>query len=367
MTSPIRILLQTTIPPTANDWSIARFGKLAALLREQRHPDGRPQFDVVARDREALGRADPVLSRLDRSSFDELWLFAVDEGDGLTAEDSDGITRFREAGRGLMVTRDHMDLGCSICQLGGVGKAHHFHSHNLDPDESRRRSDDPYTTHISWPNFHSGANGDFQAIAAVGSLHPVLQDPSSPSGAIRYLPCHPHEGAVDAPGDEPARVIARGRSKVTGAHFNLAVAFEASEGGGRAIAESTFHHFVDYNWDTRLGCPSFVDEPTGSGMQTEPQALRDTHRYAVNIAEWLAGARRARPPAPRRRALFRDRVRRAIELAPVGAVGVVIGRGAYDGLAVGGDRKIGMMRAGHRDPRYERPVGTDHGEASASI
>lgn len=290
MTRPIRILLQTTIPPTADDWSIARFGRLNALLLEQRRADGSPTFKVTARDRGPLGRPDPILSKLDSSEFDELWLFAVDEGDGLTEEDCYAIGRFRSSGRGLMVSRDHMDLGSSICSLGGVGKAHYFHSRNLDPDPSRRVIDDPYSTHISWPNYHSGANGDYQEITLIGPTHPVLVDPGSPTGAIRYLPAHPHEGAVGAPGDEPARAIAHGTSKVTGSRFNLMVAFESSERGGPAIAESTFHHFADYNWDTRLGAPSFVNEPPGNGMQTNRQALADTHRYVVNVALWLGGA-----------------------------------------------------------------------------
>ena len=87
-----------------------------------------------------------------------------------------------------------------------------------------------------------------------------------------------------APADEPARVIARGKSKVTGTSFNLVVAFEPSERAGPAIAQSTFPHFADYNWDTRAGCPSFVDEPAGSGMRIKAQALRDTRRYAINVA-----------------------------------------------------------------------------------
>lgn len=286
----IQILLQTTIPPIGDNWSIARFSRLTELLRTHRDSDGRVTFNVVARDRERLGQPDSILSRLDETGFDELWLFAVDEGDGLTPEDCGGITRFRRAGRGLFVTRDHMDLGSSLCSLGGVGKAHHFHTRNLDPDQSRRVIDDPFSTQISWPNFHSGANGDFQEVAIVAPPHPVLADRDSPTGAIRFLPAHPHEGDVDAPDDEPARVIARGKSKVTGKSFNLAVAFEPSIRGGPAVAQSTFHHFADYNWDTRLGCPSFVTEPPGNGMQTEQQALPDTHRYAVNVALWLAGA-----------------------------------------------------------------------------
>ncbi|MFC0573826.1 hypothetical protein [Paraburkholderia solisilvae] len=286
----IKILLQTTIPTAGNDWSIDRFSQLTELLRTHRNDDGQLIFEVVARDRDPHGEPDSVLSRLDESGFDQLWLFAVDEGNGLTPEDCAGITRFRQAGRGLLVTRDHMDLGSSLCTLGGVGKAHHFHTRNLDPDESRRVVDDPYTTYISWPNFHSGANGDFQDVTIVGPTHPVLTNPDSPTGTIRFLPAHPHEGAVGAPADEPARVIARGKSKVTGTSFNLAVAFEPSTQGGPGIAQSTFHHFADYNWDTRHGCPSFVTEPPGNGMQTEPHALPDIHRYSVNVALWLAGA-----------------------------------------------------------------------------
>src|SRR5262249_60547373 len=115
-----------------------------------------------------------------------------------------------------------MDLGSSVCELGGVGKAHYFHSKNLDPDASRHQIDDPYTAYISWPNFHSGANGDYQLVETVGPDHPVLASEQSPGGRIRFLPAHPHEGGVGAPEDEAARVILRGTSKVTGARFNIA-------------------------------------------------------------------------------------------------------------------------------------------------
>ena len=285
---PIKILLQTTIPTTKDDWSIARFHALAGFLRDQRDSSGPKLFDVTARDRDPLGAPDSLLSKLDQSDFDELWLFAVDTGNGLTSEDCQAITRFRASGRGLMVTRDHMDLGSSICNLGGVGKAHYFHSLNLDPDPSKREIDDPYTTYISWPNFHSGANGDYQLIEVTGPIHPVLADLDSPTGAIRYLPAHPHEGAVGAPDGEHARVIATGTSAVTGHRFNISVAFEPGPGRGPAIAESTFHHFADYNWNSDAGAPSFVSEPAGCTMTQLPQALTDTQRYVRNIALWLA-------------------------------------------------------------------------------
>ena len=142
MNRPIKILLQTTIPPTADDWSIARFSRLARSLREECGPDGLPLFEIVARDREPTGAPDSVLSKLDQSDFDQLWLFAVDTGDGLTVEDCRAVSNFCRLGHGLMVTRDHMDLGCSICALDGVGAAHHFHTKNIDPN-GRQEPDDP--------------------------------------------------------------------------------------------------------------------------------------------------------------------------------------------------------------------------------
>lgn len=284
---PTRILLQTTIAKTEDDWSIARFGLLRDLLAAASDDAGRPLYAVEARDRAAMGEPDPVLSRLDESDFDQLWLFAVDVGDGLTEADCGAISRFRAAGGGMMVTRDHMDLGSSVCTLGGVGAAHHFHTRNPEPDTGRHIRDDEETQAISWPNYRSGANGDYQLIRPLEPLHPVLADPASPTGALRYLPAHPHEGAVMAPKDADARVIMTGRSQSTGRDFNLAVAFEADAQGGRAIAQSTFHHFADYNWDLSRGSPSFVSETPGEGMAREPQALRDTHRYVLNIAAWL--------------------------------------------------------------------------------
>jgi hypothetical protein len=84
-----------------------------------------------------------------------------------------------------------------------------------------------------------------------------------------------------------ARVIATGSSKVTGHTFNIAVAFTEGPKLGRAIAQSTFHHFADYNWDISSGCPSFVSETPGDGLIKNLQAAADTQRYAINVAKWL--------------------------------------------------------------------------------
>lgn len=100
---PIRILLQTTIPTTEDDWHVGRFSLLRDHLAGLSDSAGRPLCEVTARDRGANSDGDDVvLSRLDASDFDELWLFAVDAGTGLTEADCRGTTRFRRRGGGLL-------------------------------------------------------------------------------------------------------------------------------------------------------------------------------------------------------------------------------------------------------------------------
>lgn len=295
MSKPIKILLQTTIPTIDDDWNINRFSMLRDLLSSITDENGEKIFEVTARNRESDQTGnDIVLSRLDETDFDELWLFAVDSGQGLTVADCEGITRFRQRGGGMLTTRDHQDLGSSLCTLGGVGRAHFFHTRHPEPDESRHVRDDQDTKGISWPNYHSGSNGNYQKIAPTTPIHEVLINSSNTSGVIEFFPAHPHEGAVGIPEDEQhASVIATGTSEVTHRPFNLIVAFERSRDRhgnmlGRAIAESSFHHLVDYNWDTSKGCPSFLTDPPGDQIAREPEKLQDVKSYVANVAKWLA-------------------------------------------------------------------------------
>ena len=82
MNEPINMLLPTTIVPQDNDWHVGRFSMLRDYLASLAETDGRPQFRIAARDRGPVNTPDLVLSTLDRSAYDELWLFAVDEVDG---------------------------------------------------------------------------------------------------------------------------------------------------------------------------------------------------------------------------------------------------------------------------------------------
>jgi hypothetical protein len=296
MSNPVQILLQTTIPATDDDWTIDRFLLLREHLNSLKDDQGQPLYNVTARNREDDGAGnDKVLTTLDTTNFDELWLFAVDTGNGLSKPDCEGITRFRQRGGGILSTRDHQDLGSSLCTLGGVGEAHFFHSRNMEPDTSRHVRDDQDNLDISWPNYHSGANGNYQRVTVVEPVHELLRSSENSSGVIEYFPAHPHEGSVGVPENgKNARVVATSVSQATAHTFNLVVALEEDvdrHGNrcGRAVAESSFHHFVDYNWDINKGCPSFLVEPPGHEIERDPARMRDIKTYVANLARWLAG------------------------------------------------------------------------------
>src|SRR4051794_41938148 len=108
-----RILLQTTIAEHPDDWDISRFSLLTAELRAAGH-------QVIARNLVNRPDDDPVLSHVDQLGYDQLWLLAVDVGDGLTDAEAEAIVRFRENGGGLLTARDHQDMGCCLCKLGSV-------------------------------------------------------------------------------------------------------------------------------------------------------------------------------------------------------------------------------------------------------
>lgn len=283
-----RILLKTTIGPDPDDWHVGRFSLLAGHLASLKQ-NGRPTYEITARDRVADESGDDVdLARLAAGDFDQLWLIAADTTGTLTAADVENIAAFRARGGGVMLTRDHQDLGASLLRLGPLGATQYFQSANPDPDPARQCCDDVETPTIGWPNFHSGANGNPQQITVEPPRHRLME--RSDGTSLRFLPAHPHEGAVGVPDmlRSVARVVARGRSLTTGNTFNLCVAVEEPS-RGRAVADSSFHHFCDYNWDPRMGAPSFVSEPVGDVMLKEPAPILDTRRYVENIAAWLSG------------------------------------------------------------------------------
>ena len=279
-----KILLQTTIAENPGDWDISRFSLLARELRDAGH-------HVIARNRVDGADDDPVLSHVDSLGVDQVWLMAVDVGDGLSAADTEAIVRFRHNGGGVLTARDHQDLGCCLLQLGSLGAVNQFH-HTVD--DPAALCDDQDNPDIAWPNYHSGANGDYQPVLSSDPVHELLRTAQTRSGRIEWFPAHPHEGAVSADGPH-ASVLAQGRSAHTGRRFNLAVLLDgetAPDGRklGRALAASTFHHFADYNWDIDLGAPDFVTEPPGTGIKDDPYPLQAFKDYIRNVADWLTMA-----------------------------------------------------------------------------
>jgi hypothetical protein len=287
-TRPLRILLQSTIQYAEDDWHIGRFSLLRDHLADLRAPDGSALAEVTARDREpGANGEDPVLAAIDRSDVDQIWLFGVDVGGstGLTDQECRALTAFRNAGGAIFSVRDHQNLGSSLCNLGGIGAAHYFHSVQPDPDPDRNRRDDTQTPTIDYPNYHSGSNGDVQRVEVLEPHHPVVR---TGEGTLRTLPAHPHEGGVGVPlGNPHARAVVRGTSQTTGRPFTIAVAFEQDGAAGRGWAESTFHHFCDYNWNVAMGCPSFVTEPPSDAIANDPTLLDDTRAYVTNLVGWL--------------------------------------------------------------------------------
>ena len=92
----MRILLQTTIPSTPDDWSIERFSKLHRTLAESGH-------EVTSRNK------DESLRAIDRSRFEQIWLFGVDAGRGIGEAECAALTRFRKSGTYVTLRCSHTD------------------------------------------------------------------------------------------------------------------------------------------------------------------------------------------------------------------------------------------------------------------
>ena len=182
----IRILVQTTTPGGPDDWSVESLSLLAEHLASLRE-DG-TRFEVTARNREPIRAGTIRCSRsLDRSSFDELWLFALDTGDGLTpptARESLDSARAAAASWPRAITRTWASLCATSAAL-----APRITSRRRTRSRIRRAGtpDDRGTPTISWPNYHSGNNGDFQRIARVEPSHPLLRNPDSAVRLDRVL------------------------------------------------------------------------------------------------------------------------------------------------------------------------------------
>src|SRR5262245_65910329 len=112
---------------------------LAQYLSELTDANGNHLYTVLARDRENMANGDEkILSTLDQSDVDQLWLFGVDVGGGLSDNDCAAIGRFRQRGGGVLTFRDHQDVGISFCTLGRIGAGYHVPTKHQKLDSARR-------------------------------------------------------------------------------------------------------------------------------------------------------------------------------------------------------------------------------------
>ena len=207
-----------------------------------------------------------------------------------TMRDRAGILRFQARGGGLMVTRDHMDLGCSVCAMGPVGAAHVFQYCTTLPVPSRRPTI-AIRPRFGWPDFHSGANGDVQPVRVELPVHPIMRDEESETGAIAYLPAHPHEGAVVAPASDPAaRVIATGKSLFDRPAIQPGSGFRALGYGGARARGIDVPSLRGLQLGSSPRRPDFVTEKP---VYTLPDATLGQRwprpSLCHNVALWLAG------------------------------------------------------------------------------
>ncbi len=256
------LLVQTTLREGEGEWQIDRFSSLVSLLRSDGH-------DIVARNREpGEDGSDPVLSSLESSKFDELWLFASDRGNGLAPADVRGILRFRERGGGIFTARDRENVGVSLLNLGSVGHVNHFRTYNR---HNRRRRN------LRVPARVARIDSDYQRIVPLEPVHELLRSERSPSGVIEYFPAPAHEAAISVPPYAPfARVIAVASDGGTGGAANVAIAIDderCNDGRpcGRAVATSCLHQFANGRWNG-----------PGDGAS---EIFQD---FARNVARWLA-------------------------------------------------------------------------------
>lgn len=288
---PVRVLIQLTIPKKTGFWETASFSMVTDHLKSIMDRKS-PVFEVTLREKES--EEDPVLLSIDSSSYDQLWLVALDNGDGLSEKEAESIRRFYEIeGKGLLTFRGPQDVGLSLTKLGDVGKVNFFHSKNQDPDASRRKNDNKDCSEILWPNYSSGKHGDVQEIIPVGPVHSLLKINGEPHKRLKWFPASPNEGGVGVPDDvKKARAFIAGRSVSTNKTFPLVVALDGddAEGAkrkGRAVCHSSFHHIANPNWDAEKQMPTLVKEQKSDGLIREPEAIAHFKQYVSNVAFWL--------------------------------------------------------------------------------
>jgi hypothetical protein len=265
------------------------------------------------------------------ANYDQIWMFGI-SATPLLAPEQTRIEAFMQAGGGVFATGDHSSLGFGMG--AHIPRARWMRNWSSIPMSSPQRLDtviDPGTNNIKefqdqadaiaqriYPVFFS--NGGPDSSPSTWAVHPVLRHAS---GAVDFLPDHPHESECLAPTpgpgnfsafeEWPAPLAGGGRIAPVVAAVAMSAgrfvtdslkppvyprsfgAISAYDGDpahvGRIVCDATWHHFVNINLngvgagnDPLTGLPREGLKP--GGVPT-PEYLK-IQAYYRNTVRWLA-------------------------------------------------------------------------------
>lgn len=267
------------------------------------------------------------------ANYDQIWLFGFNTTP-LSTDEQTTVAQFMQSGGGMFATGDHETIGAGMG--ANIPRVRSMRNWSTIPMVSPSRHDtvlDPGADNVKqfedqadaipqriYPVFFS--NGEPDNVASSWSVHPVLRHPS---GAVDYLPDHPHESECLAPrpvagnfaGVEewPAPIGGGARISAQVAAVSISAgrfitdslkppvkprcfgAISAYDGDaarvGRIVCDATWHHFVNINLN---GSGAGLDPTTGlsrTGLYagTPPTATPEylkIQRYYLNTVRWLA-------------------------------------------------------------------------------
>ena len=263
--------------------------------------------------------------------YDQIWLFAFSTT-ALSAPEQATIAQFMQSGGGVFATGDHETIGAGMG--ANIPRVRTMRNWSTIPMVNPNRHDtvlDPGADNVKqfqdqadaipqriYPMFFS--NGGPDSVASSWNVHPALRHSS---GAVDYLPDHPHESECLAPTPAPgnfagveewpapvgggARIpahivavsISAGRfitdtlkPPVRPRCFGAISAYDGDAAQvGRIVCDATWHHFVNINLN---GSGAGLDPMNGlprTGLYAfgspTPEYLK-IQRYYLNTARWLA-------------------------------------------------------------------------------
>jgi len=262
------------------------------------------------------------------ANYDQLWLFGFSTT-ALTAAEQSVVANFMAKGGGVFATGDHSTIGAGMgnnlprvrlmrdwATVPMATQQRHDTVVDIGPDNIKQFSDQsddrPQRIFPIWLS-----NGGDQFVKATWSVHPVLRHSS---GAVDFLPDHPHESQCFGPagvpgnfagveewpaaadGSRPGAMVAAvsvsgGRFVESGAPtptgtkppvipklFGAISTYDGDRSNvGRIVCDATWHHFVNINLNG-----------SGSGRQAlEPGGVATAEylkiqTYYRNTVRWLA-------------------------------------------------------------------------------